>query len=56
MIDLLKLTPEQMATRPRAADPYNTAGRPPASDVIEWDANTVEVVVLETAPDDRTND
>lgn len=34
-----------------AGDPYNSAATVPATDTIEWDENTIEVVVLETVPE-----
>lgn len=34
-----------------AGDPYNSAATVPAPDTIEWDENTIEVVVLETVPE-----
>lgn len=53
----LLLVPGEAPRRVPIGDPYNTTATPPATDVIEWDENTVEAVVLETVPDlDNVND
>lgn len=55
----LLLVPGEGLRRISIGDPYNTVSTPPATDVIEWDDSTVEVVVLETPPSgdlDNVND
>jgi hypothetical protein len=50
----LLLVPGEPPRRIPMNDPYNTVSTPPATDVVEWDDSTVEVVVLETPPEDVT--